>query len=75
VPGTATHPSRRRSRLRVGFVQSGDGARPGALGNTSAGAAPRIRDLATKRAFALLMMLSTQADAGEGEPLITIPAQ
>jgi hypothetical protein len=73
VPEPATHPSRRRSRLRVGFVQSGDAARPGALGNTSAGAAPRIRDL--ERAFALLMMLSTLADAGEGEPLITIPAQ
>jgi hypothetical protein len=35
------------------------------------------RDLATKRAFALLMMLSTLADTGAGEslPVITIPAQ
>jgi hypothetical protein len=35
------------------------------------------RDLATKRAFALLMMLFTLADTGEREsgPLITIPAQ
>jgi len=35
------------------------------------------RDLVTKRAFALLMMLTTLADTGEREPLplITIPAQ
>ena len=35
------------------------------------------RDLKTKRAFALLMMLNPLTDAGEREPmpLITIPAQ
>jgi hypothetical protein len=35
------------------------------------------RDLKTKRAFSLLMMLGTLSDTGEREqlPLITIPAQ
>jgi len=35
------------------------------------------RDLRTKRAFALRMMLGTLSDSGEREPLplITIPAQ